>query len=53
MQWTSLDHVALTESYEHAASSLAWPWDFFHINSINLDSDGGLLRVRPQHLDRL
>ena len=43
-EWTSLDHVGLAESYEHAASSsLASPFDFFHINSINLDPDGGLL----------
>lgn len=43
-QWTSLDHVALSDSYERAyTSSLEWPFDFFHINSINLDPDGTLL----------
>jgi hypothetical protein len=43
-EWTSLDHVGLRESYERAAnSSTAWPFDFFHINSINLDPDGSLL----------
>ena len=43
-EWTSLDHVALDESYEHASSSSASsPFDYFHINSINLDSDGSLL----------
>jgi hypothetical protein len=43
-QWTSLDHVALAESYAPAStSSTAFPFDFFHINSINLDQDGSLL----------
>ena len=40
-QWTSLDHVALDESYAPAvAPAPAWPFDFFHINSINFDQDG-------------
>jgi hypothetical protein len=43
LQWTSIDHVGLGESYERAASSLAWPYDFFHVNSVGLDPDGGLL----------
>jgi Arylsulfotransferase (ASST) len=43
-QWTSLDHVGLSESYAPAnASDTAFPFDFFHINSINLDQDGSLL----------
>jgi arylsulfotransferase ASST len=43
-QWTSLDHVALGESYAPAGTSdTAFPFDFFHINSINLDQDGSLL----------
>ena len=43
-EWTSVDHVGLGESYEHAVnSSTGWPFDFFHINSINLDPDGSLL----------
>jgi hypothetical protein len=43
-QWTSLDHVALNESYAPAGgTSTAWPFDFFHINSINLDQDSSLL----------
>lgn len=44
LQWTSLDHVAMSDSWERAStSSPVWPFDFFHINSINLDPDGGLL----------
>ena len=43
-EWTSLDHVALSESYNSpGSSSPRFPYDFFHINSINLDRDGSLL----------
>jgi hypothetical protein len=43
-EWTSVDHVALGESYESfKSSSIADPWDFFHLNSINVDRDGSLL----------
>jgi hypothetical protein len=43
-EWTSLDHVGLSESYESAErSSPAWPYDYFHINSISLDRDGSML----------
>ena len=44
LQWTSLDHVGLSESYERAGNaSLGEPFDFFHINSLNLDRDGSML----------
>jgi hypothetical protein len=43
-EWTSLDHVGLSESYEQArASSTRWPYDYFHINSISVDRDSSLL----------
>jgi hypothetical protein len=43
-QWSSLDHVALSESYAKATrASTSAPFDFFHINSINVDQDGSLL----------
>jgi hypothetical protein len=43
-EWTSVDHVAIGESEERAAtSSTSWPFDFFHLNSIGLDPDGTLL----------
>jgi hypothetical protein len=43
-EWTSIDHVAMSESYEPANhSSTAYPYDFFHLNSISLDHDGSLL----------
>ncbi len=43
-EWTSLDHVAPSESYEPVGhSSTASPWDYFHINSINVDRDGSIM----------
>ena len=43
-QWDSLDHIPLTDSYAHVAGATSTaPFDFFHLNSINLDSDGTLL----------
>jgi Arylsulfotransferase (ASST) len=43
-QWTALDHVALADSYELARKSTTdWPFDFFHINSIDREEDGSLL----------
>jgi Arylsulfotransferase (ASST) len=43
-QWSSLDHVALSESYSGIrVSSSSEPYDYFHINSINVDHDGSLL----------
>ena len=38
-EWHSLDHVALDESHATVES----PYDYFHINAVNLDSDGNLL----------
>jgi hypothetical protein len=42
-QWDSLQHVPLTDSYQPLPANPATPYDFFHINSVNLDSDGNLL----------
>jgi hypothetical protein len=43
-QWSSLDHVALSESHSLARdSSTAKPFDYFHVNSIDVDRDGSLL----------
>jgi Arylsulfotransferase (ASST) len=38
-EWRSLDHVKLTESYAKVAPA----FDFFHVNSIDVDADGNLL----------
>jgi hypothetical protein len=40
LEWHSLDRIPLAESY---APVEAENWDFFHINSVDLDSDGNLL----------
>ncbi len=43
-QWSSLDHVALSESYSSARnSSSEQPFDFFHLNSVGLAQDSSLL----------
>ncbi len=43
-EWHSLDHVALTDSYSSARpTSLKTPFDFFHINSVDVEPDGNLL----------
>ncbi len=39
LEWHSLEHVALVESYAPVEAD----WDFFHINSVDLDDDGNLL----------
>jgi hypothetical protein len=39
LEWHSLEHIPLAESYAPVTSD----WDFFHINSVDLDSDGNLL----------
>jgi hypothetical protein len=43
-EWHSLDHVPLTSSYNQAGpTSRAEPFDYFHINSIDVEQDGDLL----------
>jgi hypothetical protein len=40
-EWHSLDHVPLSDSYEPVPAS--GEYDYFHINSVNPDTDGNLL----------
>jgi Arylsulfotransferase (ASST) len=42
-QWDSLDHVPLTDTYEGLVKSPDAPYDYFHINSVQLQNDGNLL----------
>jgi hypothetical protein len=43
-EWTSLDHVGIAESYASPKrSNPGFPYDFFHINSIDAERDGSLL----------
>ena len=39
-EWRSLDHVPVGETY---ATKIGYPWDYFHINSIDLVDDGHFL----------
>ena len=42
-EWHSLEHVALDESYADPPKNPKWPFDYFHINSIDVDHDSNLL----------
>jgi hypothetical protein len=42
-EWHSLGRVALAESYERAPRKRSLPYDYFHVNSIDVDTDGNLL----------
>ena len=45
-QWDSLDHVPLTASYVRAPKKQYGPgnpYDYFHVNSVQLDRDGTLI----------
>ena len=42
-EWHSLDHVGLDESYYAPDPDPAKPFDYFHINSVDVDDDDNLL----------
>jgi len=43
-EWSSLDHVPLTDTYApFFGGTKAAPWDYFHVNSIAVAPDSGLL----------
>jgi len=42
-EWHSLDHVGIEESYFPPPENPAEPFDYFHINSVDIDHDGNLL----------
>ena len=42
-QWTSIDHVALSASYSEPKSSAEWPFDYFHLNTVDPQSNGTTL----------
>ena len=48
-QWRSDDHVGFDESYVAAPESGGTPWDYFHINSIDVDPTDGNLIVSSRH----
>ena len=42
-EWHSLDHVGVEESYIELSEDPDHPYDYFHINSIDVEPDGNLL----------
>jgi hypothetical protein len=42
-QWDSLDHVPVTDSYQPEPKNTGHPWDYFHLNSVQQDSQGNLI----------
>ncbi|CAN5519647.1 hypothetical protein BH24ACT22_BH24ACT22_11770 [soil metagenome] len=42
-EWHSLDHVGPEESYEGVVQNATVPYDYFHINSIDVDDDDNLI----------
>ncbi|HLJ01838.1 MAG TPA: arylsulfotransferase family protein [Solirubrobacteraceae bacterium] len=42
-QWSSLDHVPLSYSYQRMPSSPHIPYDPYHINSVDVDRDNNLI----------
>jgi hypothetical protein len=42
-QWDSLQHVPPSDSYIPVPTDPSKPWDYFHINAVNPDTDGNLL----------
>jgi hypothetical protein len=42
-EWHSLDHVPLNESEAPVPTSASTPYDYFHVNAVNLDQHGNLL----------
>jgi Arylsulfotransferase (ASST) len=42
-EWHSSSHVALDESYAAPPKKRSTPFDYFHVNSIDVDTDGNLL----------
>lgn len=48
MRWSALDHVGLDESYEPIKKRYGKSWDYMHLNSIDVDTDGNLL-VSARH----
>jgi Arylsulfotransferase (ASST) len=43
LDWRSTHHVAFSESYSKQPRRTSIPYDFFHVNSIDIDADGNLI----------
>ncbi|MGD0386711.1 MAG: arylsulfotransferase family protein, partial [Solirubrobacteraceae bacterium] len=42
-EWHAIGHVPLTDSYSHASPDPTSPWDWFHINSLDVESNQNIL----------
>ncbi len=42
-EWHSLEHVAIDETYAERSEDAGDPFDYFHINSVEVDNDDNLL----------
>lgn len=42
-EWSALEDIALRESYKPVPEDPGEGWDYFHVNSIDVDTDGDLL----------
>ena len=51
-EWHSLDHVGLDESYRSYPTDPG-AFDYFHLNSIGVDTDGQPDRLGTSHIDGL
>lgn len=52
LDWSALDHVGLSESYQPLAAtgrSADAPWDPIHLNAIDPDGDGLIVSARHTH----
>ena len=52
-EWDSLDHVPLTDTYEPPVKSGGAPFDYFHINSVQLRAGRQSVHLGAQHLGRV
>ncbi|MGP4087248.1 arylsulfotransferase family protein [Streptomyces sp. KR55] len=43
LDWSALEHVPVTQSDLRAPRDAATPYDFLHVNSVGVDTDGNLL----------
>ena len=49
MQWRSDEHIPLDAAFEKPPNSAANGWDYFHINSIEVDPDDGNLIISARN----
>ncbi len=48
LEWRASDHVEVSESYMPVPTRPSVPYDFFHLNSVDVDTDGNII-VSARH----